>query len=137
MAIYVLTDVRVAINAVVLSDHGAKVTLNAKAEVKESTAFGGVWKTKLVGLRDWTASVEFNQDHAASNVDATLWPIFSAGSIVTVLFRPTTAAISATNPEWQGSALIAEYTPIDGSVGDLAMAPISLEGSGILTRAVA
>lgn len=133
MAVFVFTDARVEINSVALSDHVRKVTLSPSADAQESTAMGATYRAKLGGLKDWKVELEFNQDYAASNVDATLFALL--GSTTTVKIRPTSAAIGSTNPEYSGTALLTEYTPMDGSVGDLATATASFEGAGTLSRA--
>lgn len=133
MATFVFTDGRVEINAVNLSSLVRKVTLTPSADAQESTAMGATYRARLGGLKDWKVEVEFNQDYAASLVDVTLFPLL--GTTFTVKIRPTTGAISTTNPEYQGTGLLTEYTPIDGSVGDLATAKVSIMGAGTLTRA--
>lgn len=135
MAVFVFTDGRVEINAVNLSDHVRKVTLSPSADAQESTAMGATYRSRLGGLKDWSVEVEFNQDYASGSVDATLFALL--GSTASVKVRPTTAVISPTNPEYNGLALLTEYTPMDGSVGDLAMATASFEGAGVLARATA
>jgi hypothetical protein len=42
--------------------------------------------------------------------------------------------VTATNPKWTGNALLADYSPVGNKVGDLAVAPIKLVGTGALTR---
>lgn len=133
MAVFVFTDGRVELNAVNLSTLVRKVTLSPSADAQESTAMGATYRARLGGLKDWSVEVEFNQDFAAAQVDATLFPLL--GTTFSVKVRPTTGVISATNPEYQGTGLLTEYTPLDGSVGDLAVSPVTIEGAGTLTRA--
>lgn len=133
MASFAFTDASVVINAVDLSDHVRSVTLNVEAEDLEDTAMGDTYRSRIGGLKDWSIDVEFNQDFAASEVDATIFPIL--GTVVTVTVKPTSAAVGATNPSYSGSVLISEYNPLDGSVGDLATTSVSWPGAGTLTRA--
>jgi hypothetical protein len=133
MATYVALDHRITINSVNLSSAVRKATLQVSVNEVTDTAMGDTWVSRLGGLRDYRLTVEFNQDFAASQVDATLWPLL--GTVVAFTARPTTGAISATNPEYQGSVLITDYTPIEGQVGDLAMFSVTWPGSGPLTRA--
>ena len=136
MPVEVLTDARVEINSVVLSDHANDVKINYSAEIKEKTAFGETTKSKLPGVKDWSLDITFLQDFDATKVDATLFPLVGAAAFP-VKVRRTSAAISATNPEFQGSALVASYPPISGKHGDPHTISIKLEGTGTLTRAVA
>lgn len=134
MATFVFLDGRVEINAVNLSTLVRKVTLKPSADTQESTAMGSTYRSRLGGLKDWTVELEFNQDFAAALVDATLWPLL--GTVTSIKVRSTTSTITATNPEYQGNALLTDYTPLDGSVGDVATATASFSGSGTLTRAI-
>lgn len=97
---------------------------------------GDTTRNKLPGLKNWTVDVEFAQDFAAASVDATLFPLVGAAAFP-ISIKPTSAAVSATNPNFSGSALLATYSPIGGAVGDVATTTITLEGTGLLTRAVA
>lgn len=133
MASFAFTDASVTINSVDLSDHVRSVTLNIEAEDLEDTAMGDTFRSRIGGLKDWSIDIEFNQDFAASEVDATIFPLL--GTVVAVEVRPTSAPVSATNPKFSGNVLVSEYNPLDGSVGDLATTSVSWPGAGALTRA--
>lgn len=135
MANFVLTDASVVINSVDLSDQVRQVTVNVEADLQENTAMGDTFRSRLGGLKDWSVELEFNQDFAASEVDATLWPL--VGTPTTITVKPTSSAVSATNPSFSGSAILADYAPVDGSVGDVATSGVTFQGAGTLTRAVA
>ena len=135
MATFAYIDARIEINSVVMSAMSTSATLKVEADELEDTAFGDTYRSRIAGLKDWSVDVEFNADFAASQVDATLWPLL--GTVVTFKLRATSAAISATNPEYSGSVLVTEYTPLDGGVGDLAKVSVSWPGAGTLSRAVA
>lgn len=132
MAVFVLTDAAVTINGVTLSGLVKKVTVKTTADDKDSTAMGATYKARLGGLKDWTMDVEFNQDFAAAQVDATLFPLLGTTSTITA--KSTSAANSATNPQYSGSGLLKNYTPLQNTVGDLAAATANFIGAGTLTR---
>ena len=133
MAEVVLTDASVTIGGTDLSDHVRSITLNYNSEPQDKTAMGDTTRERIGGLLDWSVSVEFNQDYAASEVDATL---FSAvGTVVTFVGKPDSGAVASTNPSYTGSALLSSYQPVNGSVGDIHTTSISLEAAGALTRA--
>lgn len=138
MANIVLKNAYVMINAVDLSDHVKQVTLNYKAEQQDDTAMGDSGRSRLPGLLDWDADVQFFQDYAAGKVDATLFPLVGAAAFA-VKIKAVNAAISATNPEYQGNAVLESYSPVSGAVGDNAMTPCKLLGGdgSVLVRAVA
>lgn len=135
MAKMVLTNASLVINSVDLSSSVKSVTLSYDADMQESTTMGAGTHTFLGGLKNWKMDVEFMQDFAASLVDATIFPI--VGTAVTVALKPVNAATSATNPLYSGTGIISTYTPIGNSVGDIAMAPVTISPAGTLTRATA
>lgn len=133
MAEVVLTDTSVVIAGVDLSDHVRSITLNYNSEPQDITAMGDTTRNRIGGLLDWNISIEFNQDFAANEVDATLFS--NVGSTVTFVGKPTSDAVSSTNPSFSGTALLSSYQPINGSVGDVHTTTIQLEAAGTLTRA--
>lgn len=133
MAEFVLTNAHLTVNSVDLSDHVRSVTVNYSAELQDTTAMGGDARGRLAGLKEWSVDVDFNQDYAASKVDATLFGLVGAAAF-TIAVRPASSSVTATNPEYTGLALLESYTPISGSVGDGATASVRLVGSATLTR---
>ena len=69
-------------------------------------------------------------------MDATLFALVGQAAVVALVIRPDAGAKSATNPEYTGNALLASYSPIGGSVGDVAAAPVTFVGTGDLARGV-
>lgn len=135
MARIVLTDVAVSIAGVDLSDHVASVEIAQNFDEVETTAFGDGGRTRVAGLEDSTISFSFHQDFASASVDATLGPI--VGTVVAFVVEPVDGAASATNPHYEGNCLITEYTPLNGTVGDLSTADITWPVVGKVTRTVA
>lgn len=124
----------VELNAVDLSDHCRNGQLALEATNLDSTAFGDNWVEATGGLKSGTLTLEFLDDFAASEVDATLWPIF--GTVVTFTVRPTADAVSATNPNYTGSILVAQHT-VGGALNEMAMKSLSFPLSGEVLRATA
>ena len=135
MAKLVLTDAKVTINSVNLSDHINSITIETKDDIVETTAFGSTAKTRVAGLADNSVTIDFMQDFAASNVEATIYPLL--GSATTIVVTPTSSAASTTNPSYTFSALISEWTPLKGSIGALATASVTWPISGTITKATA
>jgi hypothetical protein len=136
MARIVLTDVKCTINGVNLSDHIASVTLNQSNDVVETTAFSSTAaKTRVAGLGDHSVTLEFHQDFAASNVEATINGTSSlVGTVTTIVVSPT-STVSATSPSYTFSALVSEWTPLNGAVGELSTASVTWPISGAITKA--
>lgn len=133
MAELCFNDADITINSVNLSDHVKSVTINYSAEMLETTAMGEDSKTRIAGLKDYSVEVEFNQDYATSEVDATLFPLVGADSFAFSV-KPTSESVSATNPNYNGNVLLESYSPIGGAVGELATVSVSFQGDGSLTR---
>lgn len=140
MARIVLTNVKVEVGAVDLSDHVASVTLSTTYDVLETTAFAGgnvpsAAKTRIAGLADNSVTLEFHQDFAAGEVEATIYPLLGTSAAVKV--KPNTSgATAADNPEYQFDALISEWTPLNGAVGELATASVTWPITGAITKDV-
>lgn len=139
MARIVLTDAKVTINGVNLSDHLASITINESVDVVETTAFSSTAaKTRVGGLRDNSVTLEFHQDFAAASVEATINGTSSlVGTLTTIVVQPTSSAVGATNPSYTFSALVSEWTSLSGSVGELSTASVTWPISGAITKAVA
>lgn len=128
MATFVLTDALISINGVDLSDHGNQVTITYEAETQDDTVFGDDTRSNAGGLKNWSCEIQFLQDYAAGEVDATLFGI--VGTAVAWEVRPTSAVRSATNPGYNATGVVQNYQPLGQSVGDLAGATVSLVPGG-------
>jgi hypothetical protein len=123
MAKIVLVDCVVKVNNVDLSDHVNQVTINSSAAEVETTAFGTGHVTRVGGLKDDSVSLTFHQDFAATEVEATIGGL--VGTLGTVTILPAGSAVSGTNPSYACSVLYTEWSPLDGSVGDLSTASVT------------
>lgn len=137
MAKIVLTDVKVLINSVNLSDHISSITIDEKVDVVESTGFSSTAaKTKLAGLKDNSVTIEFFQDFATSNVEQTIYPLL--GTATTIIVSPTSATNGVVgNPTYTFSALVSEWTPLKGGIGELATASVTWSIDGAVTKVAA
>lgn len=139
MARIVLTNVKVTVGGVDLSDHVASVTLSSTYDVLETTAFAGgnvpsAAKTRIAGLVDNSVTLEFHQDFAATEVEATIYPLLGTSTAVAV--KPVDAAVAADNPEYQFNAIVSEWTPLNGAVGELATASVTWPITGPIVKDV-
>ena len=132
MASFALTDAKVTVGGTDLSTYVRQVTINVTADEQDDTAMGDTFRSRIAGLKDWSVNLEFNQDFAAGAVDATLWPLL--GTTTTVTVKATSAANSATNPQYSGSVLVSQVNPLTNGVGDLATTSITWNGAGTLSR---
>ena len=133
MAQIVLTNADITVNGVVLSDRANSVELNYEVESVEVTAFG-TNRSFIGGLQNNTITIEFMQDFAAAETEATIYPLVGQQTSVTV--RPSSAATSATNPLYTVSGtFLSSHTPVSATVGELAMTSLTFTG-GTLVKTV-
>jgi len=136
MSKIVLTDAKVTINSVNLSDHINNITLETKNDIVETTAFGSTAaKSRVAGLADNQVTLDFHQDFASANVEATIYPLI--GQTTTIVVQPTSSAVGATNPTYTFSAVIVDWTPLKGQIGQLSTASVTWPITGTITKAVA
>lgn len=137
MAHFVLTDVSAVVNSVDLSDHIKSITLTVRAGMEDDSNMGDTWTGRIAGLKDWDCNINFDQDFAAGEVDATIWSIYNTGTPITFVGKPTSAGVGPTNPTFTGSVLVEEYSPIDGEHGSKARSPVKFAAASSLARATA
>ena len=135
MAKFYAQDYKVTVGTTVLSDSIASVTLDITSDEVETTAFGSSYRTRIGGLKDASVSLDFHQDFGAGSVDALLFPLM--GSTVAVAIAPTSGTVTATNPEYRFTALVTQYQPFAGAVGDLATLSVTWPVSGEVVRGTA
>jgi hypothetical protein len=136
MAIFVATDFSVSINgSTALASYLTQVELKTSVNDITTTSFGSTWVTRVAGLKEGSLTLQFNQDYAASAVDATVWPLL--GSNATVVIKPTSTATSATNPAYTAICLVNDLTPVSGQIGDLATFSVTWPTNGTVSRATA
>jgi len=134
MPAFAMTDCYVALNGTDRSQHIKSVTLNVEVNELDSTDFADAgWTVPIAGLKSGSLALTFNQDVAASQIDAVMWPLF--GTTVIFEVRATNASVGASNPKYTGSVLVNAWNPLDGSVGDLAEVSVTYPASGAITRA--
>ena len=137
MAKHVIKTPQIEVNGKDLSDHLTDVSLTYEADEIESTSSGTTVndKTFIAGLRSWKVDATLQQDYDALSVDATLFSLVGADPF-TIKVRPTSAVKGATNPSFEGSAILLSYPPMSGAVGEMAKVSVSFRGTGALTRSV-
>jgi hypothetical protein len=133
MAVIAFKDVSVTINSVSLSDNVRSVTLNYEIEQQDATVMGGQ-RSFIAGVQNNSLEVTLLQDFAASDVEATIFPL--VGTQTTVVVKPTSSATSSTNPAYTlTNTYLSGHTPINaGDVGAIGEVTLTFTG-GTLTKA--
>lgn len=125
----ILTDAKVIVNSVDLSDHVQKVAVHLTKDTVDITAMGAVSKAIALGLGDASVDVTFFADFAASSVDKTLQPLQSSASAFPIEVRPTSQTVSDTNPKYSGTVVLPTYDPISGAVGEASTMDVTFQNA--------
>jgi hypothetical protein len=139
MAKVILKDCSITIDAVDLSDHISSVTIESSFDEVDLTGFGSTYKEIGQGIGDGTITLSVFQDYAAASVDDTLWPLSQSGETFPVVVKPTSAAVSATNPSYTMTAVLLSFNPIAGSISEASTTDVTLRNGAStgIVRAVA
>jgi len=137
VATFALNDAFVSLNGTERSSWISSVVLQIDVAELDSTDFADAgWTVPIGGRKSGSLQLTFNQDMAASAVDATLFPLL--GTTVAFEVRADrTASVSSSNPKYTGSVLVNSWSPVSGSVSDLATVSVTFPLSGAVTRATA
>ena len=132
-----LSNPTLTINSVDLQDQCTSATVNYVYEQLETTAFGDTARkfggSAVTSLQNNSIDVELYQSYAASETEATIFSL--VGVQTTLVLKPTSAAVSATNPSYTlTGAYLESHTPINASLGELSTITLTFAG-GVLTKA--
>jgi hypothetical protein len=123
----ILSNPKVTIATVDLSDQTTAATLTRTVEALEDTAFGSTARTYTGGLENNELTVTMYMSYAATETYATLAPL--VGTKCTVIVKPTTAVDSATNPGFTLTDTYLESLPvINASLGELQTVDLTFTG---------
>ena len=121
----------------------SEIDISMDADEIDYTNFAsGGWRQKTIGLKAGTIQITFNQDFAASQVDAlfgiggTLMPFGGTGPYY-IDVKPTSSARGTTNPSYVAQLVPLSYTPLSGAVGALATVQIQIPTTGQIARLTA
>jgi len=151
MAALVLTDPLIKFGGTIstgtggldFSDSINSVTLSTVHDVLDVTPVkeGTIYKEVIAGVGTNSVSFDFYQDFSNNSVEEFFGgvPPYTAesnkvGTKVTCFVRPTSAAISASNPEYRFNVLITEWTPLNGEAGSLSTITVNWPISGAIEK---
>ena len=131
MAIIAFKNVDFTVNGVNLSDRMNAVTLTYEVEQQDATVMGGN-RAFVGGIQNNTLEVTLYQDFAASEVEATIFPLVGTSTTVTV--RPGSQATAADNPLYTlTGTFLSSHTPIAaGDVGSTSPVTLSFTGGTLV-----
>jgi len=119
MSRLILKNCYTAINAADFSDHCSSAEINLSKDNIDITNFGGDGREAAAGLQNNTIVLKLQQDFSASEVDATLYPLWKNETEFDVNIRPTADVVGTDNPEYSATCILLDYQPLTGDVGTL------------------
>ena len=130
-----LSNPTVTINSVDLQDQCTSATVNYVYEQLETTAFGDTARkfggSAVTSLQNNSVEVTLYQSYVASETEATIYSL--VGITTTLVIKPTSAAVSATNPSYTlTGAYLESHTPINASLGELSTLTLTFNGGNLV-----
>ena len=111
-----------------LSDQANAVTITIGQDSLESTAFGDTGHRFTGGLQSVDVSITFFLSYGTSEVEAILASCVGTGT-TTLVISPSGTTESASNPEYTiTNCMLANFTPINSTVGELATVEATFTG---------
>jgi hypothetical protein len=115
-----------------LSDQANAVAITVGYDSLESTAFGDTGRRFVKGLLKTEVAITFFLSYggtgATSEVETALFAMVGGGN-TTLVISPSGTTEGADNPEYTiTNAMLAEFTPINSTVGELATVEVTFTG---------
>lgn len=127
MAKEVLTNVKITVNSVDLSDHCSSVSIEDTADEVDFTAFGTAGYREFgQGLKDATITASFFNDHAAASVADTHQALYSSGSTFPVKVWPSASGTVV----YTMTARLYSNPTLAGAVGEANTIDVSYRNAG-------
>lgn len=133
MARIVLTNASITFASTDISSYVSSVTLSTSLDIIDTTSFGNSSRTRVAGLADNQVSIEFFQDFGSGLLESIVYP--TIGTSAAMVIKPVAGSTTATNPSYSFNALVSEWQPLSGAVGELATASVTWPISGAITKA--
>ena len=133
MARIVLTNASITFASTDISSYVSSVTLSTSLDVVDTTSFGNTTRTRVAGLADNQVTIEFFQDFASGALESIIYP--TIGTSAAMVVKPVAGTTTATNPSYSFNALVSEWQPLSGAVGELSTASVTWPVSGAITKA--
>ena len=114
MAIFMGNKVAVIVGTTTISDHVSTVSLAREIDQVEITAMSDNIQNMIGGIERPTLSLELYNDFAAASVNSLFED--ALGTKLNIKLIPVAGTVSATNPSYTMSCLIASWTPVNLSL---------------------
>ena len=122
-----------------LQSYVRSAAFNHSAEELDDTVMGDTSRTSAAGLDRVSIEVEMNQSFGSTGPDSVFATLVGPGKSASAVFWPdatATSTPSASAPKYSGTAVITEYVPVSGNVGDQQVCTVSIVNGNTWTRAI-
>jgi hypothetical protein len=117
-----------------ITDQCISAVVTATQDQLEKTAFGSTNRTYTAGLTDVTVTLTFLVSYASSETYALLQPLLGAAATY-VAVKPTSGAISTTNPEFQlTNGYLASLDYVNAQLGELSQLQAVFQGGTLVIK---
>ena len=130
------TDCSVVLDLVDMSDYCFSIDLPDSKEQIDVSGFNPTGSKEFVpGSRDQLITLGILQDFAASSsgsvvaIHSKLNTLYTANSAFVFTIKPTSAAVSSTNPKYSGTAVLYEYDGLNAQLNARAEIVVTLRPS--------
>lgn len=123
----------------------SSITLSTVHDILDVTPVqdGIIYKEVIAGLGTNSVQFEFFQDFDNNSLEEFFGgvPPYTSepnrvGTKVSCKVRPRSTVISASNPEYRFEALVSEWTPLNGAVGQLSTVSVNWTISGEIIKVI-
>jgi hypothetical protein len=129
-----LSNPTVTVNAVALTGFCTAATLERTNTAQDTTVFGNAARVYSATIEDNTLTLSLFMTYGASEVYATLKGL--VGTQTTVIVKPTSAVVGATNPNFTLTGTYLETLPvINATLGEISSIDITFQG-GVYTEPI-
>lgn len=104
------------------------INLVYECDRTEKTQEGSSHRQYAPSIKNWSATIRFNNDFADNSVQEKMWQYFGTTGAYIIFQRSETAT------RWHGSFVLQTLPIIAGAVGSLAETEVTLMGCGQLVR---
>jgi hypothetical protein len=111
-----------------LSDQCTGCTITSGYDALEITAFGDTAHKFTKGLQNVEVALTLFNSYGSNEVEAALYDAVNTGSC-TLVISPSGTTESSSNPEYTiTGAMLASFTPINSTVGELSVSEATFQG---------
>jgi hypothetical protein len=125
MAIYTATNTYLLLGTLNVSDHVQSASVTINYDMLDASVMTNAAHPQVKGLAAHTLQATLFNDQALSNIRAVLDA--AKGTAIAFALGANGSTASATNPVYSGSIWINGYTPVNGSIGELATVDLSFD----------